>query len=269
MNKAELRTCRRCSESYEPQYWEGLSARILRGDGYCSSCARTIYEEEVAREEAARQLEVIRVRRRIRESCGIPSLFINKDFSAFEKGWQDKAFKVCWKYAEEFPIGKRPKGYRSLYLWSGESWGVGKTHLACSIIHRILDRWTGQGFNHLVVFLSEPELFRQIQATYSFTPEERKIRESENDILTRIIWAGLVVLDDVGKERRIDPRFIQRTIFAIIDGRYKNQLPMVITANLGPEELKEHLGAASADRLYEMTQGIQIHMDGRSYRRQN
>ena len=156
-------------------------------------------------------------------------------------------------------------------MWSTQSWGVGKTHLSAAICHRILDRWTGKNHCPRIVFLSEPELFRRIQATYSLTREESKIRESEDDIIKSIICADIVVLDDVGKEPRKDMQFVRRTLFAIINSRYNFCLPLVITANLDPGQLKEHLDEppteASFNRLWEMTQGESVRMDGRSYRK--
>jgi len=268
INETETRKCKRCGEDYFPLYYELLNTRILRGDGYCPDCAKAVYEEEVAKEEAVKQAEITRIRRHKRETCGIPPKFMNEDFSTFQKGWQDKAYKLCLEYAEGFPVDKRPTGYRSLYLWSANTWGTGKTHLSCAIIHRILDQWKGDTNKGCprVVFLSEPDLFRRIQATYSFTPEEKQMRESEDDIIKGIISADLLVLDDVGKEKRADPRFIQRTMFAIIDGRYKLNLPLIITANLSPGELKSHLEPASFDRVWELCQGKSIQMDGKSYR---
>ena len=93
------------------------------------------------------------------------------------------------------------------------------------------------------------------------------MRESEDDIIKSIVYADLVVLDDVGKEKRADPRFIQRTIYSIIDGRYKQQLPLILTANLDPNGLKEHLESASFDRVWELIEGKSVRMDGQSYRR--
>jgi len=269
MNDTETRTCRRCQQEYEPSYYHVLNTDILKGDGYCPICAKQVYDEEVAKEETARLAEVARIRRERRENSGIPPKFIDSDFSSFEKGWQDKALKLAIAYAEDFPIDRYPRGYHSLYLWSTESWGVGKTHLSAAICHRIYDRWTGledKGCPR-IIFLSEPELFRRIQATYSFTREESQLRESEDDIIKSIVYADLVVLDDVGKEKRADPRFIQRTIYSLIDGRYKNQLPLIITANLDPNQLKQHLESASFDRIFEMIQGKSVRMDGKSYRR--
>ncbi len=272
MNNIETRVCRRCQEPYEPQYWDVggmLKTRLLKGDGYCPDCAKLVYEEIEAKEEMARVAEITRTRRQRRESCGIPSKFMHSDFSTFEKGWQDKAFELCFDYAEGYPVDRYPRGYQSLYLWSTESWGVGKTHLSAAICHRIYDRWDGKGNKGCprIIFLSEPELFRRIQATYSFTREESRIRESEDEIIKSIIGADLVVLDDVGKERRLKPEFVQRTLFSLIDGRYKAQLPLIITANLDPNGLKEHLESASFDRVWELTEGKSVRMDGKSYRR--
>ena len=242
--------------------------KLLKGNGYCPECAKQVYTEAQVKEEAGRLAYIARARRHYRDNSGIPPKFISEDFSTFQKGWQDKAFNACWEYAEGFPIDKRPVGYKSLYLWSSSSWGTGKTHLACSILHRVLDRWSGEerGCSR-VLFLSEPDLFRRIQATYSFSREESQMRESEDDIIQSILYADLVVLDDVGKEERINKQFIQRTIFSLIDGRYKNNLPLVLTANLSPSGLKEHLESASFDRIYEMIERKHIRMDGKSYRR--
>ena len=82
----------------------------------------------------------------------------------------------------------------------------------------------------------------------------------------------MLIIDDVGKEKRNDPKFVQRTLFKIIDGRYKGARPVVITANLNPTQLKRYLGAggedeASFDRLWGMTNGEFFNIEGESYRR--
>jgi len=260
------RNCDQCGNEYEPKYYDVLGTHLLAGRGRCPDCAQKKYDEEVAKETAALQASIIETRRRHRELSGIPFKFMNQDFSSFEKGWQDEAFDKCWKYAEAFPVEARPIGYPSLYIYSEKSWGVGKTHLTCAIAHRILDRWKGgeRGCPRLI-FVSEPDLFRQIQATYSFNQEEKRMRESEDDIIKRLTYCDLLELDDVGKERRQDPRFVQRTLFAIIDGRYKLGLPMILTANLVPSQLRAHLEEATFDRFSEMSGRDWVRMDGNSY----
>ncbi|HUV46156.1 MAG TPA: hypothetical protein VMW45_03705 [Dehalococcoidia bacterium] len=276
---AEVGKCSQCPNEYEPRYYDVLGSHILVGQGLCPDCAQKAYDDEVAKEKAAQQASIMGVRRQRRQDCGIPTKFMNQDFSTFEKGWQDKAFKLCWEYAEAFPVDRRPTGYRSLYLWASGNKdnpsgnGTGKSHLSYAIAHRILDRWTGENDKACprIICLREQELFRQIQATYSFTQEEKQMRESEDDIIKQIIYADLVVIDDVGKEVRANSDFVRKVLFSIINGRYDADLPLIITANLSPTQLKAHLDKppteASYSRFLEMTKKQSVLMDGRSYRR--
>ncbi len=264
----DKRKCNQCPTEYEPKYYNVLNTNILVGDGNCPDCATKLYEAEQAKEQAAKEASIMSTRRRRREESGIPSKFMNEDFSTFKKGRQDKACEKCVAYAESFPVDASPFNYPSLYIYSEKSWGVGKTHLSCAIGHRVLDRWKGEKeLCPKVVFISEPDLFRNIQATYNFTPEEKRYRESEDDIIKSITWCDLLLLDDVGKEKRKDMDFVQRTLFAIINGRYDNELPIVLTANLSPTPLKRHLGEATFDRLFEQIEGKRVVIEGESYRR--
>ena len=96
--------------------------------------------------------------------------------------------------------------------------------------------------------------------------------EDENDVMKEMVETPLLVLDDIGKVERSDPRFVQRVLFGIIDGRYGNDLPIVLTSNLDPRRLEKYLGGAgsneaSMDRLIEMAGQDFIKMVGESYRR--
>ena len=265
----ETLTCKRCGEEYEPEYIGLLGAKVLRGDGNCVACRKIIMEELEAKERAAFLRDIKDRRDTIVKQSGIPAKFLTTTFDTFDKGWQDKALATCLEYADGFPIDQRPIDYPSLYLWSLNSWGVGKTHLSCAIANSILYRWTGEGNKGCprVYFISESDLFRQIQATFSYSREESQTQESEGDIIKRLIYCDLLILDDVGKEKRSNPEFLQRTLFGLIDGRYKLQLPMILTANVDADGLKRHLEGASLDRFFEMTGGKAYCMNGESYRR--
>lgn len=265
----ETRTCIKCKEEYEPQYLEAMGIRMLKGDSNCPKCCKKIWAEMMAKEKADKEKEIRTERQSRIASSGIPPRFLTESFSSFDKGWQDKALAFCKKYADNFPTDKRPVDCPSLYLWSHHSWGVGKTHLSCSIARRIFERWIGGGRScPQIFFVSEPDLFRQIQATYSFSREEGQVRDSEDDIIRKLTHCDLLILDDVGKERRKDLQFIQRTLFGLIDGRYKLKLPIVLTANVNADGLKAHLQDASFDRVFSMIGGKSVCMDGKSYRRE-
>jgi len=150
---------------------------------------------------------------------------------------------------------------------------VHNTHLAASICHRVLDRWNGERTVCPVLFISEPDIYRRIQATFNYTQEEKHTRESEEQIMWGLLYTPLLILDDVGKEQRTDTRFVQRKMFEIINGRYNNQRPIVLTTNKSAKELELYLGnntdQASFNRLVEMCVSTKegFHkMTGESYR---
>ncbi len=174
----------------------------------------------------------------------------------------------------EFPLDKSV-GYRSLYMYSEATKehvgnGVGKTHLSAAIAHRILDRCNSQPFPR-IHWVNEPELIARLRATINYTPEERKYRQTYEDIIHECFHCNLLIVDDVGKEKPKDLSYTQQAMFAIINYRYNNNYPMVITANLNPKNLKVHLGTgtdeASFDRFFEMIEGKMLAIAGPSYRR--
>jgi DNA replication protein DnaC len=200
-------------------------------------------------------------------TCGIQPLFMGKTFKNYKVNKDNKlAYDISLEYAEAFPLIK--KAYHSLALISDNMWGVGKTHLACSIANRIVERWMGERCP--ILFTTEPKLFNRIRATYNHETEH----ETEEAVFDLLIHIPLLIVDDVGKEEIADPRFVQRIWFQIVNGRYDNMLPMVITANMSPDGVANHLGGsrnneATFDRLYEMLNGVFYEMMGKSYRRDN
>jgi len=116
--------------------------------------------------------------------------------------------------------------------------------------------------------MTEPDMLRRIRRTYNHVEGG----ETEDDVLYKLCTVPLLVIDDVGKEDVSDPRFVQRLWFNLINTRYDNMLPVIITANLTPDEISFHLGGnknneASFDRLYEMLKGVFYEIKGKSYRR--
>jgi len=110
-----------------------------------------------------------------------------------------------------------------------------------------------------VRLISEPELYERIQQTYSYSFAEREQKESEQDIMNQLCRAPLLIIDDMGKTPRRDMDFVRRTMFNIINRRYKALLPVVITTNKDLEGLRDYLGnssdEATLDRIMEMAEG--------------
>jgi len=269
--ESEYGDCPDCGrENVEFEIWRLRDGSIKKLKD-CPDCKIRIKQKIDQQEEVARKLAIATKRREWRENCGVPHKFMTEQFDTFDKSRQPDKYETCLKYADSYPLLDSRK-YPSLVLYSEQSWGVGKTHLACSIAHHILSRWDGENIGQPVLFISEPDLYLRIQATYNYSAEEKHYRESETDIINHLVRVPLLIMDDVGKRRTHDHRFVQRVMFSVIDGRYKDMRPMVLTANLSPQKLAVYLGGgqgdeASFDRLLEMCGGEFINIEGESYRR--
>jgi DNA replication protein DnaC len=66
--------------------------------------------------------------------------------------------------------------------------------------------------------------------------------------------ASLLVIDDIGAEKPSE--WTAERLYTIIDHRYANCLPLIVTSNLPPAKLAEQTGDRSASRLAEMCQVV-------------
>jgi len=204
------------------------------------------------------------------EDANIPGRFIAKTFANFKKALQPRAWEATrnlqWMWDD---LTTTPP--KSLVLLSPGVYGVGKTHLVCALALQIIEAEEKATLtkdlrirrNKCPVYIvSETELLRRIRMTYNSNAEE-----TEGAIYEQLAQFDLLIIDDVGKVRPRDLNFVQGVYFGIIDHRYSDESPIVLTTNLGFGELEEHIGGASADRLREMAgTGGFVKMAGKSYR---
>jgi DNA replication protein DnaC len=179
-----------------------------------------------------------------------------------------------------FDRAKQPVAFKVMQSWDGQSlvlasppriYGVGKTHLCAALAHKLVDTLDPAVSIHgsvvrlprPVVFTSEPMLMDRIRATF-----HDDSAECDEAIYAQLENVRLLIIDDVGKRQPRDLNFIQQVWYRIIDGRYRKEKPIVLTTNLLPVDMEQHIGGAPADRLSEMVgpKGF-IAMKGESYRR--
>lgn len=265
--------CKGCGQEYEAHTGHVMGIVIEFGQGYCRICCDKAMEEEANRQSELEQKLITTKREEYRHECGLPLRFRASKFTSFDKKVDRtvlQAWRQCGEYAEKFSF-RNPQLAQSLLMYSHGVWGVGKTYLVCAIANAILDKWNGEVSLCPVLFISEPQLFLRIRASYNRRYGEDWRNETEDEIYTKLTNVPLLILDDIGKEEVSDARFVQRVLFAIIDGRYQRMLPIVMTANLTPDQLDSHLGgdrgnSASMDRLVEMTGNVFYELKGSTYR---
>ena len=137
-------------------------------------------------------------------------------------------------------------------LWLAGPKGTGKTTLAALVMKHFLEA------GYSAAFWPYFRLLERIQSTFDTADE------SVWDLRVQLEDLGLLVLDDIGREHPNE--YAITTAHAVIDDRYNNDRPTIITTNLAEDELEARIGDGALDRLYE-TCGEPIRFDGPSYRR--
>jgi len=150
--------------------------------------------------------------------------------------WKLPVFKVeqgnktAFEAVERFIKNPTNKG---LFLF-GKA-GTGKTHLAVKIAQEVKSL--------RVRFIKVPRLLLELKSNF-----DGKGWENEQ-IIDRLANVDLLILDDLGAEKASE--WVAETIFVLIDERYGNMRPTIITSNLSPDELVERLG----DRIFSRIAG--------------
>lgn len=159
----------------------------------------------------------------------------------------EKVFNICTKYAENFKSAKEQNLGLMLY---GEP-GNGKTHAVSCVANNLMFR----GFP--VICVSIEKLLERIRATYNTYG-----KEGESTVLNSLANADLLIIDDLGTEQKTE--WSAAKIYNIIDSRYRNGLPTIITTNINLKDLEEMYHKRTYDRLMEMCTPVMN--DGKSIR---
>ena len=160
---------------------------------------------------------------------------------------QDNALLHAHKFANEYPAVERG------LLFMGPA-GVGKTHLAVSIIRDLL----AKGFAGL--FYEFGSLLKEIQDSYNPIS-----KSSELKVLAPVFQADVLVLDELGATVPTD--WVRDTMYQIINKRYNDNKLTIFTTNYldKNKELEERVTYRLRSRLFEMCTNVVI--DGEDYRR--
>lgn len=165
---------------------------------------------------------------------------------------QVKALRLATQFAMEYPAVERG------LLLTGTV-GVGKTHLAVSILKGLFER----GFSCL--FYEFGSLLKEIQDSYN-----ANTKTSELGVLAPVLNAEVLVLDELGASKPTD--WVRDTMAHIINTRYNTRKATIFTTNYADERqndreetLEDRIGVRLRSRLYEMCMTIEV--KGPDYRR--
>jgi len=165
---------------------------------------------------------------------------------------QKNAKMFVQKFLENYPpLDEKGRGI----LFIG-SCGVGKTHLAVSLLKHVITQKGDSG-----LFYDFRDLLREIQGTWN--PDSQA---SEPEILRPVIDAKVLVLDELGANK--PTAWVRDTVSHIINCRYNERKITIFTSNFpdnpakpGEETLTDRIDTRLRSRLYEMCHTVEIKGD--------
>lgn len=171
-------------------------------------------------QEQARQAKI----EKMVEGCGMKKRFMNRTFDNFDAMKRDQmtAYTIAKNYARDFEEVKEDG--QGLYFYGSN--GTGKTHLAAAICLDLMPKGVG------VIFRTFAGLLSDIKDTFNTD-------RSESEVIKAYTDADLLIIDDLAKESLSDWNVSQ--LFTIINNRYEDCKPIIVTANYSLDELLQAL----------------------------
>ena len=165
------------------------------------------------------------------------------------KNWQmddanKKMYELGINYTKKWQQMK--KDNIGFILYGGV--GIGKTYLVSCIANTLLEQYIP------VIITSSIALLGRYKKTYMD-------KQAEVTITNNLQQADLLIIDDLGAEN--DTAWVKEKIYEIIDSRYRDSKPTIITTNLTLQQLQEKLTGEDGitrtyDRLLEMCYPIRL-----------
>jgi len=125
--------------------------------------------------------------------------------------------------------------------------GVGKTHIAFAL----KKQYDLENPYRLGIFYNTGELLQSTRADMDRQNYD-KVRAMESLISAE----GVIFLDDLGAESPTG--WVLEQLYTLINTRYMQMRPMVITSNLSLEQIGQALGDRIASRLVEMCDVVEL-----------
>jgi DNA replication protein DnaC len=178
----------------------------------------------------------------------IPPMYVKKTLDSFQVRTADQ--KKIYNAAKTFLDTYETDPHGLIFMGGC---GTGKTHMAVALLRELIQKGNTGLFYNVITLLDE------LRATF-----DEGSSLSQWPILEKIQETDILVLDDLGAEKTSG--WVNDRLYAIINHRYENKKPIIVTTNREITELKDQVGNRIYSRLMEMCRTILF--AGKDYRLQ-
>ncbi len=169
----------------------------------------------------------------------------------FENFYLNQNNQYAVQVARDYVYKNKDNVQTNGLIITGKS-GVGKTHLAAAIANRLIES------EKIVLMGRLTTLLDMIKETF------RDNTKSENELIELYSNVNMIIIDDLGTEK-ISSWALEK-LYTIIQNRYENGLPIIITTRFNKQGLIERfsysndkdLVDATISKLYQMCYGITL-----------
>ena len=202
--------------------------------------------------QGERKEEGLRLKNKIKalRNAGLGKRFLTKNFNNFEQSLNQKTYDICINYARNM-LDNMESG-QGLLLHGPV--GTGKTHLIAGIIDFVA-RMRKRTFEGNMIFTTMINLLAELR----FSVQEQGRTES---IIREYQKCSLLIIDDFGTEKETD--WTAETIYKIINYRYEEVKPIIITTNSNISEFFKFFDERLASRIMETCTILKL--TGKDYR---
>lgn len=181
-------------------------------------------EEKRKKEEEERKIAYQRRIEKLFKQSNVTKRGLKRTFQTFITNEENKnVFTMAKNYADNWNKYKQD-GTGLIFIGR---YGTGKTHLAFAIANSLLI----QGIP--VIYETFINLMEKLKESYNNN------NLNYYEILKLYCNCDLLIIDDLGKERLSE--WVLEKLFQIVNARYENMLPIIITTNYKEQELIKRL----------------------------
>ena len=186
----------------------------FNGETRIQNCVCDCMLEEYQKDKERKRQEAIERRRRhcFAETNMAQWSFANDDMK--NEKLSNAMKRYVYKFAEFKAQGK------GLLLYGPV--GTGKTYYASCIANALIDEGRSAYMTNFA------RLTNKLQGMF----------EGKQEFIDSLNEYDLLVIDDLGIERKTESGYMQELVYNIVDSRYRAGLPMIVTTNLLPDEIK-------------------------------